>query len=237
LEKKFDAAVQELAAYAARRPKSAGLQRFIGTVLSSYGHRTEARAAFTQALQVQPQDVDARLALAQIDIAEGKLENATQSLRRLAEQGSNVTVSLWLGNLSSMKGDPKAAMEYYRTVLELDPNQVLALNNLAWLMAEDGKQVDQALGFAQKAAELAPDHAAVQNTLGRIFYQKGLYTMAVRHLERAVASGSNAARDFYLGAAYLKSGNRVKGETRLQAVMRQYPNSKEASQARQLIAR
>jgi tetratricopeptide (TPR) repeat protein len=237
MEKNLDAAVRELAVYAAKRPKVPGLQYFMGTVLSSYGRPVEARAAFQQALQVNPRHMESQLALVQLDIADSNLEAASRTLEKLNAQGGNLTVSLWLGNLYLIKGEHKEAIRHYRMVLELDPNQVSALNNLAWLLAEEGIQIDQALGLAQKAAELAPDNAAVQNTLGRIFYQKGLYTMAVRYLERAITSGTNAKREFYLGAAYLKSGNRAKGEVRLQAVVQKYPGTWEAKQARQLIDR
>lgn len=236
-EKNMEAAVKELAEYAAKRPRSADLQYFMGTVLASYGRRADAQAAFSQALQANPEHIDARLSLIQLDISDGKLDAARQSLQDVAKRSSNLSVALWLGNLNLLKGENQTAIENYRKVLELDPNQVTAMNNLAWLLAEEGKEVDQALGLAQKAAELSPDNPAVQNTLGRIFYQKGLYTMAVRHLERAVAGGSNAKRDFYLGAAYLKSGNQAKGQSRLQAVLKQYPDTWEAKQASQLIAR
>lgn len=236
-EKKMDAAVRELALYAAKRPKSAALQQFLGNVLLSYGRREEARAAFTQALAVKPGHTESELALIQMDIHEGKLTEAHQALERMLQhKGENVFARLWLANLDLLEGKAEAAMANYRRVLEFDPNQLNALNNLAYLLAEEGKNPDLALGYAQKAAELAPDNAAVQNTLGWVLYKKGMYSMAVRHLERAVATENNAKRSYHLALAYLRTGDKARAQRALQTVLRQHPDSPEAKQAKQLMA-
>ena len=48
----------------------------------------------------------------------------------------------------------------------------MALNGLAYLLAET-RQPDEAIKYAQKAKELAPDSPAVDDTLGWTYFQKG----------------------------------------------------------------
>src|SRR5664279_1887248 len=57
---------------------------------------------------------------------------------------------------SGRKADAERA---YRATLELDPENAIAMNNLAFLLAERGEDLDQAAGLARRAVELAPDDA------------------------------------------------------------------------------
>jgi tetratricopeptide (TPR) repeat protein len=99
---------------------------------------------------------------------------------------------------------------------------VVALNNLAYYLASEN--ADEALKFAQQAAELAPDSPYVQDTLGWIYYRKGLYSSAIRYLKTAVAKEPNPRRQFHLGMSYLKSGDRGLGQSLVQTALRQDPN-------------
>ena len=76
---------------------------------------------------------------------------------------------------------------HYRKALELDGRNMMALNNLAYILLEYANQPDEGLMFAQKAAEVAPDSPVVQDTLGWAFYRKGMYADALKYLERAAS--------------------------------------------------
>jgi Tfp pilus assembly protein PilF len=81
---------------------------------------------------------------------------------------------------------------------------------VAYALAADNP--DEALPFAQRAAEMAPDSPTVQDTLGWIYYRKGLYSMAVRYLKTAVDRDATPQRQFHLGMSYLKEGNQAAGQ-------------------------
>ena len=102
-------------------------------------------------------------------------------------------------------GNQKAALEDFRQVVAADPGNAEALNNLAYLLAEYGNQPAEALQYAQKAKELAPENAAYSDTLGWILYRKGLYTLAVAELERAAATAGNPKWKYHLAMAYAKA--------------------------------
>ena len=127
-----------------------------------------------------------------------------------------------LGALARETGDREEAIRRYRAVLDIDGSNVIALNNLAYTLA--ASEPDVALKYAQQAAELAPDNAAVQDTLGWIYYRKAIYGTAVTHLETAMAKEPTPRRQFHLAMCYLKSGRRDQGEKTLQLALRQDPN-------------
>jgi len=86
-----------------------------------------------------------------------------------------------------MKGNHAGALEEFRKTVETDPNNVVALNSLAYLLSDFSKKPDEALKYAQKAQELAPDVPVIEDTLGWILYTKGIYDGALKHLERGEA--------------------------------------------------
>jgi len=104
----------------------------------------------------------------------------------------------------------------------------VALNNLSLQLALDGPE--EALGLAQQALQLAPENAAVQDTLGWIYYRRGNYRTATQYLKGAVAVDPNPRRQFHLALSYIKLGERGLGEDLLRTALRQDPSLRAAVQ-------
>jgi len=77
------------------------------------------------------------------------------------------------------------AMSAYEKVLGVSPNNVLALNNLGWIYFE--KNDDRALPMLKKAAELAPESAAVLDSYGWVLAKSGNKQEGLKFLEKAYA--------------------------------------------------
>jgi tetratricopeptide (TPR) repeat protein len=229
-------ALQKVKEYASRQPNSAPVQEFLGVLLMVNGDRQEARTAFNAALAVDPKYVRANMALIQVEVAEGKWDSAEKRLSDLvSSDGTNAVTRRWLGNVKATKGDYKSAIEEYRQAVALDPDNAESLNNLAYLLAEFGNQTNEALKYAQKAKELAPDNPGYSDTLGWILYHKGLYPSAVAELERAASQGGNASWKFHLAMAYAKVGDLKRGRGALQSGLRENPYLPEAKLAREML--
>src|SRR5579863_8639419 len=67
----------------------------------------------------------------------------------------------------------------YQQALNIQPDHPLASNNLAYLMLQQGGNVDVALAMAQTARRGMPDLASAADTLGWADYQKGIYQAAI----------------------------------------------------------
>jgi tetratricopeptide (TPR) repeat protein len=87
-----------------------------------------------------------------------------------------------------------AAIDNYKKALAKDENAVFAANNLAWLYAEYGKgNMDEAVRLAQGAVQANPGVPSFSDTLGWVYYKKGLYGAAAEQLKKAVAVDEEAA--------------------------------------------
>jgi tetratricopeptide (TPR) repeat protein len=227
-------AFQKLREHAARRPKSAAIQEYLGEQLQSQGNFAEARVAYNAAKAADPGFTRADLALAQVEMHDNRLDEARKRAAGAAAKDP-VPAGLILGDIETKAGNYGAAVEQYRKVLAIAPRNVRALNNIAYLLLERQGRTDEALKYAQQAAEIVPDDASVQDTIGWAMYRKGVYGMAVEYLKRAANSNLVVAK-YHLGVAYLKAGQVGTGRQVLDVAFKTDPNLPEAQLAKQALA-
>lgn len=235
-------ALEKVREYAALRPKSARLQLLLGRYLLAQGKADEARAAFLSAKAADPQFVAADLALVGMDRDAGRTDAARQTLSSLLASKDNnrerqLVAHLLLGDIEDLAGNRAAELEHWRKAVEADRQNIVALNNLAYLLLDYANKPDEALVYAQQAHELAPDNPDIEDTVGWALYRKGIYPMAVKHLEHAVsrdgksAAAGSTVRKYHLAMAYFKLGNRDRGAQVLDAALKIDPNLPEARMA------
>ncbi len=221
--KQLPKAVASIREMIAQRPKSARLQFALGRVLIASGDRAGARQAFQAAVATDQNFIAARIELAKLDISDNRLDEARQQVNAaIAREPRNLASLLTAADIDIKTGDRGAALKACRTVLEVDDSNVSALNNLAYLLARDDP--DEALKFAQRAMELAPDDPAVQDTLGWVYYDKASYQMALTYFKQAAAEAPTPLRRLHLGMAYLKTGDQNLGKRAISAALAQDPN-------------
>ncbi len=131
--------------------------------------------------------------------------------------------------------DHSAAITQYRQILQKSPKNIVALNNLAWLLGESG-QLEEAVQIAEKAHLLMPNSAAIQDTYGYILFQSGQHELAAKHLKEAHEGALNDASIAYhyaLALSQLKR-NKEAREVLQKIISRSFP---EQEQAKKLINR
>ncbi len=96
----------------------------------------------------------------------------------------------YLGESAIMRGDYAGAVREFKAILELKPDDALALNNLAWASGQlkDPKAID----YAQKANATVPNNAAILDTLGTLQVEKGDMKNGIASLQRASTLAPNA---------------------------------------------
>jgi len=99
----------------------------------------------------------------------------------------------------------------YGSILRVEPDNILMMNNLAYILAGQGKALSRAKGLAMKAVSREPANASYLDTLGWVLFKMGMYEQAREMLEKAVRLNSSEVEIFdHLSKIYEKLGNSQK---------------------------
>jgi predicted Zn-dependent protease len=129
--------------------------------------------ALMQTAQVEPQDADLLVSVANaLAASPAHTEQAIALCQRAHELApQNVNSLLALGDLEYQRGAALAAQQAYHACLALQPSHPAALNNLAWVLAESGTSLEEALSAARQAVSLQPTDANFRDTLAFVLRQ------------------------------------------------------------------
>jgi tetratricopeptide (TPR) repeat protein len=142
-----------------------------------------------------------------------------------------------IGILYDSQKNHDKAKEYYEKALKIDPGFAPAANNLAWIYAEHGGNIDIALDLAQRAKEKLPEDPGVSDTLGWIYYKKGAYLKAISLLKDSSEKlENNPTVRYHLGMAYYKNGNKELARRELDAALNINQKFDEIEEAKKVIA-
>ncbi len=126
---------------------------------------------------------------------------------RLAERGETPRLLAALGTTQFRAEALDEALSTNERLLVLDPNAVVALNYIAYSLAEEGRDLERAAEYAERAVGMAPSASDVRDTLGWVYFRLGRYDEARRELEQAAALGSpDAVIHEHLGDALMALG-------------------------------
>lgn len=230
------AAGKRIRSQVATHPQSAALRHFLGEWLRRQGDLKAARDAFLSEKTLRPEPGPADMALARIDIAERRLEEARKQLLVLAAADErDPVVRILLGSVEEQLNNPEAAIVHFRRAVELDPRNAVALNDLAFLLADRVGRPAEALQYAEQAKKVAPESPGVDDTLGWVYYRNGLYQSAISHLEKAVARQPNPRRQYHLAMAYHKGGKPQRAREVFEAALKADPTIPEMQTAKALM--
>ena len=208
-QKQMARALEVVRTQAEQFPDSANMQLALAGWYERAKYPTEARAAYRAAHEAGDMTGEAAVMTARLDAAEGRPADAVKTLEELLERSPrNLAAWQMLGIIQDTAGNADKAIAAYRKAVEFYPENFVALNNLAYLLSQKDGTLEEALTFAQRAKEFAPDSPEVDDTLGWIYYQRGVYATAAVHLKSA-ASGNpgNALTQYHLAMAQAKTGD------------------------------
>jgi tetratricopeptide (TPR) repeat protein len=100
------------------------------------------------------------------------------------------------------------------------------------MYAEQNVNLDKALDLAQTAKQVEPNRAEIDDTLGWVYYKKGMATLAVAAFQQSVTKDPlNPGYHYHLGLAYVKAGDKTKAKEALQkaiAIKADFPGAADA---------
>jgi tetratricopeptide (TPR) repeat protein len=198
-----------------------------------------ALASSQKAMQLSPSSIAAVDIYTQAEVAMKDIDPAIATWQGWTGSHPN-DAHAWqmVGSLQEAKGDVSTAMEAYKKALQIDPNNAVASNNLAYLIVENGGNVDVALTLAQATRRAMPDSPNTADTLAWVYYYKGNYYAARDLLEEALRSApDNASMHLHLGMTYSKMNDKSDAVLHLKKAAALAPNSKTSRDASNELAK
>jgi predicted Zn-dependent protease len=138
----------------------------------------------------------ARADNAQIDRVQTWLDQA------LRQAPADTILLLALADVHYLRGAYRAAEKLYRTVLENEATNLMALNNLAWMLAHQTGREQEALGLVSRAIETVGTHPSLIDTRGVVQLALIRPDLAVLDFETACAAEAGPSKYFHLARAY-----------------------------------
>ncbi|MDJ0864609.1 MAG: tetratricopeptide repeat protein [Myxococcota bacterium] len=231
-----DEAIAEVDAAIQANPDVASLHELRGLLLARAGRDDEARPEFERSLALDPDNGRAKAGLAELAARGQDLPRAIALYDEAAADSGGAEAAFAAAQLTLMSGDMAGARQRYEAVVRRDPGHAGARNDLAWLLAESGEDLDRALELAQTAHRLDRS-AAVADTLGWVHYKRGEYEQAVARFEEALAVDADAASvRYHLGLALARHGEKQRALDALHQAL-EVGNFPEEEAARSELAR
>jgi tetratricopeptide (TPR) repeat protein len=230
--------VARLDAQLTKSPKDPRLTLLTGRAHATAGNFAKAEELFRRAITLDPTLAEAYNTLGQLYVQQNKLDQARAEYQALAaKQPNNVQAQTMVAMLLHATGKTAEAKTHYEKIVALDQRASVAANNLAFLYAEEGGNLDIALNLAQSAKAASPDDPDVDDTLGWIYYKKNLPALAIEPLRRSVEKDAkNALYHFHLGMAYVKAGDSRSGRSMLERAVSLGLESTDAAEAQRALA-
>jgi putative PEP-CTERM system TPR-repeat lipoprotein len=202
------AAVSRIETRLAANPKSAPLQFVAAETYAAARQTDRAEKALRDGIALDPNNMQAYFMLGQLLASEQRLEQALAEFEIVAARQPNQSgAPTMAGIILEMLGREEEARKRYEATVAAFPRAAVAANNLAWMYAERGGNLDVALQLAQSAKAQLPDSPEVNDTLGWIYYKQNLPRLAIPPLEQSVAADpSHGGYHLRLGLAYAKAG-------------------------------
>lgn len=197
-----------------------------------------AERALREAIDLDSANLVAYGLLGRIYASQKRLNEARveyeQVARRLPKAPGPPTM---VGMLHELQNNKDEARRWYEKAIAADANAPVASNNLAWLTAEQGGNLDVAMQLAQAAKSRLPDSPQVDDTLGWVYYKKGLATLAIGSFQASIQKDPrNAIYHYHLGLAYAKNGDKDKARASLKQALTLNPTFEGAADAQKTLA-
>jgi tetratricopeptide (TPR) repeat protein len=241
-QNKTDEALKILQVESDKSPNRSDLLLAMGNTAVRAGKYDFAIQTFTRLLEQTEKGSrqgDIHLRIGETYRRKGDVNASIQELQKARETlPDNIVVLKTLALVLDGAQRKPEARKVYEATLKLDPNDGVALNNLAFLLAETGGDLDDALTKAQRAKQLLPSLYEISDTLGWIYLKKNLADQAIDVFKDLVIKEPNhSTYHYHLGIAYSQKGDKTQALVQLREALKYNPTKDEKDQIQQLIAR
>jgi tetratricopeptide (TPR) repeat protein len=201
------------------------------------GNMQQAESCLKKASEISPDLSLFHLTLANFYMRRKLTEKAKIEYSfTLQKNPTDIEALMALGTIYQYEKNYEKAIKCYENVLKINADVLPAANNLAYLYAEHGGNIDVALDLAQKAKRRATSDPFITDTLGWIYYKKNVPYTAISYLKDANEKAPNQPLiKYHLGMVYYKTGKLDLAKRELSAALQLDQNFANAGEANTIL--
>lgn len=211
-QKQYDTALKRCDDHLALTGEEPIIQSIIinlkGDLYLSKNDPAAAEAEFNKAIKLNPEFIAPYMSLSRILTSQNKTEDTISVYKALiAKRPDQPSPYSLLGTLYEAQKKYDLAEEQYKKSLEINSEFIPAMNNLAYLYGRQDRELNKAFDLARRAREKVGDYPAVMDTLGWVYYKKGLYDNAIVEFDSCIEKEpDNPMFHYHLGLTLHKNG-------------------------------
>jgi tetratricopeptide (TPR) repeat protein len=235
----YDSAVKLIKEQLAKSPDRLDYHVALGNIYARSGKYDDAMTEYRMVQAKMPNSADLLIKLGEVCKLKRDDNCALDYYRKAAainekDPGPKLKLALLYDGL----GMRAQARPVYEQILKLEPDNWIALNNMAYILAEEGKDLDQALTMVQRAKQKMPNEPNVADTMGWIYIKKNLSDPAVQiYKELTSKDGSVSTWHYHLGMALYQRGDKAEAKKALAVALAKNPPKEEAGKIKELLAK
>ncbi|MCU0691777.1 MAG: tetratricopeptide repeat protein, partial [Polyangiaceae bacterium] len=221
-----------------KTPDASVVLALAGRTWAITGDPVKAEELLKRAIDADASNFDAYSALAALYVSGRRLDEAVAEFDKLAARQPKAIGPPTLAALVlQAQGKEAEARQRFERLVEANPHAAVAANNLAYMYASKGEQLDRALQLAQAAKAEIPDHPEVNDTLGFVYLKKQLPSLAIAPLRLAVEKDpKNPTFHYHLGLAYSQNGDKAAARQSLEQALKLKPDFEGAEDAKKVLS-
>jgi Flp pilus assembly protein TadD len=221
----------------ARSHGSPAVRYLLATTALRNGKYNVAIENFRALANQTPNSIDAQIDLADVFRLKGDVHNAIATLQKASVlQPKDPRPGSLLPFLLEMENRTQEAKQVARRALTARPKDAVAMNNLAYLLAETGDTLDEAVKLARDAVSKAPNNPVFLDTLGFVYLKRDQNDEALDIFDGLIRRyPDDPACAYHTGMAWYQKGNRARAKTLLSHALELRPPKEIEAQANDLL--
>jgi tetratricopeptide (TPR) repeat protein len=209
--KQFDKAIAVCHKAVDANPKDRDLKLILASELVDLGKADEGLTLAKGLLNNTADDRTIWVSLGQMNVRLRRWKDAEDAFDKASglttKKEDRINLLFLRGELAERQKHFESAEQFFRQVLELDPDSGMTLNYLGYMMADKGVRLQEALQMIRKAVQQEPTNGAYLDSLGWVYFKMGQNELAEDNLRQAVErDGSDPTVHEHLGDLYEKTG-------------------------------
>jgi tetratricopeptide (TPR) repeat protein len=225
-EGQLDKAVELLAEEVKKTPNNNQLHYLYASTAALAGRYDVAVEEFQRLAAANPKAAQIDMALGNAYRLKGDYPDALAALdKAVALAPKDPAPIVAQAEVFTRSGRTPQALEKYRAALQIAPDNAVLLNNVAYLLADTGGSLDEALKYARRALQIDSKQPRYSDTLGWIYFKQKLNDSALQVFRTLTASNpDNPTFHYHLGMVLLQKGDKNNAKTELENALSKKPS-------------